>query len=206
VAKISIDTYRKIFLGVILVIITTILVAVGVGFFIGEKTEVTINSVPQGSSVEFKGKTYKTPLKLKGIKEGSYTIKFSKEGYFERKEKISVSKTNNTFLYRLYTLSTAPSVLRFDLMEAADVKQSDLEKLVQYLPYMAENYRIESELLGSKPVVTISLYARLTKASQIESFKQNLKAYGEEALKWIRSKEVNPQKLTIIWKPRDPFK
>lgn len=205
-AKISIGAYRKIFVGVIVAVIAVLLIALAADYLIRKKLDISINSIPEGASVEFDGKTYKTPINLKEIKEGSYTLVFSREGYIERKEKIQVSESNRSFLFRLYTQETAPSVLSSDLSESAQVSGSEFEKLSKFLPFKNIKFKVEKQIVGGRPSIAITLYAILNRPSQFKEYKKDLNQFGKEALDWIRTKGVDPDKLNIIWNPENPFK
>lgn len=103
------------------------------------------------------------------------------------------------------TRDTSPSAVGLDLLQSSlQDRASDFDKLERFLPFGNFKYRVEAEVVGGEKSVIITLHAIFNRPSQYKSFKKQLKQYGKEALDWIRSKDVDPEKLNIIWKPEDP--
>lgn len=168
------------------------------------KGNITIDTVPGDTSIVFDGNTYKSPAKLKDIPGGKHNIEISKKGYKTRVEEILVEKNKNTELtLRLYTSDSSPTAVRVNLDEASKLK-SDLEKLTAFLPFANEKFKVEFKTIARKPSIEINLYARLNKASQLDRFRSEIKEFSAAALDWIRSKDVDPENLNIIWEPVDP--
>ena len=108
-------TARKLFIIAALFIIITTLIGAGVNLLSKKKTNFTVNTIPAGASMEFKDQIFQTPGQVKDVKEGSYTIVLKKEGYLERKERITITeKGDNDFTFRLYTFGTSPAAVRED--------------------------------------------------------------------------------------------
>src|SRR3990167_6585244 len=111
-------TARKLFIIAALFIIITTLIGAGVNLLSRKETHFAVNTIPAGASMEFKDQIFKTPGQVKDVKEGSYTIVLKKEGYLERKERITITeKGDNDFTFRLYTEGTSPTAIGKDLEE-----------------------------------------------------------------------------------------
>lgn len=168
------------------------------------KGSIVINTIPTGVQIVVDDKSYESPTKIKDISSGRHKIMIIKKGFKTREDDVLVRKNETTEItFRLYTADVTPTGLRVDL-EVAQKQLSGFEKLSGFLPHNTSNYRIEYQMVSGNPSVVIILYARLNKASQLESFKKQLKEYSVEALDWISSKGVEPDNLNIIWRPRDP--
>ena len=116
---------------------------------------------------------------------------------------IAKDKITQTTL-RLYTSEILPSAFKLAIVE--DQKTlTEFEKIIRYLPYSNLHLKIEYLVVAKEPSIKITLYAILNKPSQLEGYRQQLKQYGQEAIDWIKSKSVNPDKLSIIWAPSNPL-
>lgn len=204
-AQISIEAYRKIFLGAIIVVILFVVGLFAARFFFAESFDIQVNTVPPKAQVSLTGDSSTAPLILADVREGVYTAKVSKEGYFDRKEKIEVGPDSREFFVRIYPVSTAPSSLSADIRAARDVRQNEIDKLLRFLPAITENYRIELQLINRIPAVQISLLGIINRPDQFESFQRQQRENAEEALEYIVSKKVDPEKLNIVWFPENPL-
>jgi hypothetical protein len=98
------------------------------------------------------------------------------------------------------------TVTKEDLVKQQDKEEEEIYKknpLMKYLPY--ENSEFKIIYLENIKVYQITLYAILNNPNQVNSYKAELKQYKADALAWIRSKGVDPNKLKIEWLPEaDP--
>jgi hypothetical protein len=200
----TIDEVRKF---IVIAVIVVIILVIGI-FLIPILTRgqgnITINTIPEGANITIDGKSYKSPAKLTEISGGSHKIKIMKEGFKIREDEIFIRKNDTTEItLRLYTNEVTPTVLHVAILNA-EKQLSDLQKLIQFLPFGNIKFHVEHQAVGGQPSVVITLYAILNKPSQYESYKKQIKQYGAEALKWIESKGIDTENLDIIWKPEDP--
>ena len=165
---------------------------------------ITINTVPSGSKIIFDGKDYKEPAKLKDIPSGTHRIEIAKEGFKTRTKEILIEKNKSTKItLRLYSSEMSPTAIRGNLVDFKEPR-SDIEKLASFLPFSNDKFKIEIKAVGRKPSIEITLYAILNQPSQYAGFKRDIKSFSEEALKWIKSKDVDPGNIDINWEPVDP--
>lgn len=178
----------------------------GISILLRGSGDIKIETVPTEAKIYLDGEEYKTPITLKELDAGMYKLKVTKDGFRERTEQINVTKGKKIELVVwLYSTDISPATLRQSLHE--DSKSlSEYEKLIQYLPTSNLHYKIEYVVINKTPTIKITLYAILNRAEQLENYKKQLKGYGQEALDWIKSKNINTEKLTIRWLPSDPFK
>lgn len=168
------------------------------------KGGITINTVPSETNIVFDGKDHKSPAKLTDIPSGNHIIEVIKEGFKTRLDEISiVSNTSTEITLRLYSSETSPTAIRANLTEFKEPR-SDIEKLASFLPFSNEKFKIEIKTVGRNPSVQITLYAIINKPSQHARFEKDIKSFSVEALKWIESKEVDPENIDIKWEPVDP--
>ncbi len=188
-----------------------VLLIVFAGYFVYSKLilgsgNISITTIPSGAKIVIDGKSYTSPVKIPKLNSGRHKIVTTKPGFKERFDSIKVSKDKTVEVnLRLYTSKISPATLKESVIE--DQKTlTDFEKLIQYLPYSNLHLKIEYLVVAREPSIKITLYARLNRPDQIESYKQQLTDYGQEALDWIKSNGVNTEKLNIIWAPKNPFK
>lgn len=200
------DFTKKIFILASVLIISSILILFVVLNLTRGSGNITINTVPGDAQIIVEDETYKSPAKLAKIKAGEHKVKISKEGYKTREEVVIVSKNQTSEVtFRLYTEVVTPTAVSASIQEARTSK-SDLEKLIQFLPHRTYKFWVEALFRDGKTSVVITVHAIFNKPSQYENYKKQLKQRSKEALDWIRSKDVDSERLDIIWKPSDPFK
>lgn len=75
--------------------------------------------------------------------------------------------------------------------------------LVDWLPWQTSHYKISYSYDPTTKNFTyqVTLYAIINRPSQYDSYLAQLKQYKQEALNYIRSKGVDPAKLTIQYQP-----
>lgn len=74
--------------------------------------------------------------------------------------------------------------------------------LYSVLPFADAHFSIE--LPDENGDYTVTLYAILNRPDQLASYNEQLTAYGQEALAWIKSKGVDPTQLKLKWLPIRP--
>ncbi len=190
-------------LGIVFLLIVVYLVFTK---FVQGEGGLLVETNPSGARVVIDDKDYKTPATIGQLTPGQHKITTMKEGFKERTDIVEVKKDTTTKVKLwLYSSELSPSIFKSSIAEEQKTL-TDFEKLIQYLPYSNLHLNIEYLVVAKEPSIKITLYARLNRADQIESYKQQLTDYGQEALDWIKSKGVNTEKLNIIWAPKNPFK
>lgn len=198
----EITKYTIVGLGVMIVIVIGYF---GLSKILQGSGELKVETVPSGAHIKVDGKDFTSPTKVTNIGVGKHEITTSKVGFKDRTDFVEIVKGKvSEVKFWLYTSEVSPSV--FKSSSAEEQKNlSDFEKLTQFLPYSNLHLKIEYVVVGKEPTIKITLYAIINRPDQLENYKKQLKQYGQEALDWIKSKDIDSEKLSIKWLPSDPF-
>jgi len=200
-AKITPETARKIFLGVLIAVVMFIVAASIFSSVTRKKTHLTINTSPTGAAFELNGKDYTTPVAIKKVKEGSYNVTFSKEGYLVRKEKMeAVLDSENKYTFRLYTSDTKPSSLLYDLVLVAQYSDP-IKEFILKMPIKKEHFMVEYKMVNREFRFVITRLAIFNKSQGAAGYNNQLLEYKKEASEWLRDQGFSAEELNILWEP-----
>ncbi len=159
-----------------------------ISFNIRPATEFNINFKQDGNNTI----VTLTPIKGSLDYDTEYTI------IIKPKSRCSQIKelTNGSFEWKFKTATRDELVARQD---KADEELYKNNSLIKYLPHKNADFQVI--FLEGSNIYQITLYAILNNPNQVESYKQQLKQYKQEALDWIKSKKVDPSTLKIKWLP-----
>jgi len=141
-------------------------------------------------------KTIKTPYK-ENLSVGQYTIKVSMNSYSPFEKQIIVEKNK----------VTPVNILLTSINESDEEEENKLffenNLLLKHLPVEENSFKINFYQKQSADVFyTITLLPKTAPTNQEAYFKE-LKTCKENALSWIKSKGVSPEKLNIKWSPSE---
>lgn len=200
------ETARKIFFTIAIAIVGLIIVyslISLIAFFGRKKVDIFVDSLPKGATFELGGKTYATPAKVEGVKEGSFSLKLEKEGYIVRVSEVAVSEdTDNEFLFRLYTDNTSPNLILEEL-ERVSGEASKINNLINKLPYNVSKFVIKFGNVEGELRFMVTLYPETNPTKNEKKYKTELAELKKEAIQWLEKQGVDINKLNIFWYPRE---
>lgn len=199
----NIESIRKNSPLLIISLLVMVLLALFISSLTTASSKIVINTIPPGAKGNVGDNIFETPAEVE-LKLGKHKVSLKKAGFKNLEASVLLnSNEKNEATFRLYSADVSPSSLQ-EKLTTTQLEESDLQKLLQSLPYQTLHFQIEYQGERAQPSVVVTLLAILNKPSQYANYKKQLKQYQTEALDWIRSKKSDPQKLNIIWKPTDP--
>ena len=106
--------------------------------------------------------------------------------------------------------TTRPPLRSSDTIPAADVdgqlvgvdELERIEPLTRRLPHDSDHFRVDYHLDNDgRLVVDIELRAVLNRPDQLVAYEEQLRAYRDEALDWLRSVGADPAWLNLTYLP-----
>lgn len=165
---------RNVFLMLVLIIFSLFVLLL---FLLLNKGSVEVNTTPSGATIFINEKERgKTPLKIRGLKPGSYTFTAKEDGFLDVESETKIKRGKNNL-----DMTLSPVI-------------------VLRLPHRGKNFYIERKA-DNNDVYKITLYAIINRPSQYESYLEQLKIYKKQALDWIRENNVDPGKIQIEYMP-----
>lgn len=185
---------RKIFIisGAVLLIVILVVIA---NLIFPPKGTFIVNAQPTQIIIKINNKSYQTPLKI-DLRKGKYTVTAEKEGFMPQTADVTINYRRETKLY-------------FDMVSRDVIEPSKVPDQIKELVHSNDHFSIEIALDGTNDIV-ITLLAILNAGIngppmevQEAEYNNQLKDYKKEALDWIKSKGVDPNKLKLKWLPEE---
>lgn len=176
----------------IIIPVSLVLILVLTWLFIPARLTIEVSQVD--SYVTIKEVQQPTPYESK-FRWGKHRIIIGAPGYEQEEHVIKATPgIKKTYQFSLII----PSDQAGEVLDEIQTKNLWTEEL----PRTNDRYEIIYSPHDKK--FTISIFAILNRPDQIESYQQQLTAYGNEALAWIRSQGGDPATLQIEWLPEKP--